>query len=231
MAQLTITYTAPNALTRRVRNPRVHSKKQVLQIAESIKEFGFTAPILMDAKGTIIAGHGRLEAAKLLGMRTVPTIRLDQMTEAQIRAYVIADNRLAENAGWDDALLALEFQELQALNLDFDLTVTGFDAADIDIRISSLAEDDDSLDDFPAVDTSCPPVSRLGDPPHSAAGDDWRRYNRNSGKRGSPPAGSIGTYANYIHPIHTPAERRRIRHHSTRPDGNAWRPNEARCQR
>ena len=87
------------------RNPRTHSEKQINQIANSIRQFGFTNPILIDSDLGVIAGHGRLEAAKLLGIGEVPTIRLDHMTEAQKRAYVIADNRLAENAGWDRELL------------------------------------------------------------------------------------------------------------------------------
>ena len=86
-------------------NPRTHSAKQVRQIAESIRQFGFNNPALVDQKDDVIAGHGRILAAKLLGMSEVPTIRLDQMTEAQKRAYIIADNRLAENAGWDRELL------------------------------------------------------------------------------------------------------------------------------
>ena len=98
------------ALRSYARNPRTHSPKQIGQIAESIRRFGFTNPILIDANRVVIAGHGRLEAAKLLGVRRVPTIRLDHMTEAEKRAYIIADNKLAENAGWDRELLALELQ-------------------------------------------------------------------------------------------------------------------------
>ncbi len=90
------------------RNPRTHSARQLGQIADSIRQFGFTNPVLIDAVGEVIAGHGRIKGAKLLGMAQVPTIRLDQMSKAQKRAYVLADNKLAENAGWDRALLALE---------------------------------------------------------------------------------------------------------------------------
>jgi ParB-like chromosome segregation protein Spo0J len=88
-------------------NPRTHSAKQLRQIADSIRRFGFTNPVLIDADRGVIAGHGRIAAARLLGIDSVPTIRLDQMTEAEKRAYVIADNKLAENAGWDRELLAL----------------------------------------------------------------------------------------------------------------------------
>ena len=108
MRDLAVVYRAIGELKAHARNPRTHSMKQIRQIAESIRRFGFTNPILIDAEDRIIAGHGRIEAAKLLGLSTVPTIRLDHLTEAQKRAYVIADNRLAELAGWDRELLALE---------------------------------------------------------------------------------------------------------------------------
>ena len=115
------------------RNPRTHSARQIRQIANSIRKFGFNNPILVDQNGGVIAGHGRILAAKLLGMSEVPTIRLDQMTEAQKCAYIIADNRLAENAGWDRELLALELSYITELEIDFDLTITGFETAEIDL--------------------------------------------------------------------------------------------------
>jgi len=90
-------------------NARTHTKHQIRQIAESIRKFGFTNPVLVDRKNRIIAGHGRVEAAKLLGMESVPTIRLEGLLEGQIRAYIIADNKLAENAGWDRSILAICF--------------------------------------------------------------------------------------------------------------------------
>ena len=105
------------------RNARKHSKKQVRQIATSIKEFGWTNPILIDKNGMVIAGHGRLEAAKLLGMSEVSVLRLDHLTREQIRAYVIADNRLAERSGWDQDILRLELGELA--ELDFDVRLAG----------------------------------------------------------------------------------------------------------
>lgn len=160
--KLHIVYLATSSLTPRQRNARTHTKQQIREIADSIKQFGFNNPILIDASAKVVAGHGRLEAAKLLGLASVPTIRLDQMTEVQIRAYVITDNRLAEKAGWSDQLLALELQELEALNLDFDLTVTGFDAPEIDRLISGLA-DDDLVDDVPPLNTQQPPVTQIGD--------------------------------------------------------------------
>lgn len=106
------------------RNSRTHSETQVAQVAASIREFGFTNPVLIDADGGIIAGHGRVLAARKLGLKTVPAIRIDYMTEAQKRAYVIADNKLALNAGWDDELLALELGDLK--DEGFDLSLTGF---------------------------------------------------------------------------------------------------------
>jgi len=129
------------------------------------RKFGFTNPILIDADGNVLAGHGRVLAAKLLGIEWVPTIRLDHMSEAQKRAYVLADNKLAENAGWDRELLALELQYLSELDLDFDLTITGFEAAEIDVLIQSLDDGGtyDEADEVPEIDQSVPPISRIGD--------------------------------------------------------------------
>ena len=111
------------------RNPRTHSDKQVAQIVASIKEFGWTNPVLVDEKGGIVAGHGRVLAAKRLGIEQVPCIELAGLTEAQKRAYVIADNKLALNAGWDEDLLRLELSDLKGL--DFDLDLIGFDEAEL----------------------------------------------------------------------------------------------------
>src|SRR5579872_607095 len=163
MAALKISYKDPSQLQPRTRNPRTHTAKQIKQIAASIKEFGFISPILTDGSDCIIAGHGRVEAAKLIGMSDVPTVRVDHLTAAQIRAYVIADNRLAENAGWDRELLTLELQEL-SVELNFDVTVTGFETAEIDLLISELNESaPDEADNIPEIDRSIPAVSRLGD--------------------------------------------------------------------
>jgi DNA modification methylase len=163
MAALKITYKDPGQLRPRARNPRTHTAKQIRQIAASIKEFGFINPILTDGADGIIAGHARAEAAKLIGMSDVPTVRVDRLTPAQIRAYVIADNRLAENAGWDRELLALELQEL-SVDLNFDVTVTGFEIAEIDLLISELNEGaPDDGDEVPEIDRSVPAVSRPGD--------------------------------------------------------------------
>lgn len=146
-------------------NPRTHTKKQVRQIARSIEVFGWTNPILIDGRGGVIAGHGRLEAAKLLGLERVPTIRLADMTVAQVRAYVIADNRLAELAGWDEALLAMELQGLGQMDLDFDIEITGFAMGEIDTLIAGLNGDEgaDEADRLPEVDDAEPPITQTGD--------------------------------------------------------------------
>jgi len=144
-------------------NARVHSKKQIHQIAASIREFGFTNPILIDQAEVIIAGHGRVEAARSLGLETVPTIRIEHLSDAQKRAYVIADNKVALNAGWDPEILAIEFQHLSGLDLEFDLEITGFETAEIDLLAdgSSKQPSDDPADWQPAVGTEI--VTRLGD--------------------------------------------------------------------
>jgi DNA modification methylase len=148
------------------RNPRTHSRKQIRQIADSIQEFGFCNPVLVDDNDQIIAGHGRVEAAKRLGMETVPTVRLSHLTEAQKRAYIIADNRLAELAHWDREILAIELQNLTAEDLDFDIEVVGFETGEIDVLIEELG-DGDKLDDeadlIPPVDDKGPAVTRPGD--------------------------------------------------------------------
>jgi DNA modification methylase len=163
VASLTITYKDPAQLKPRARNPRTHTAKQIRQIQASIKEFGFINPVLIDGTNGIIAGHGRVEAAKLVGMHDVPTVRVDHLTPTQIRAYVIADNKLAENAGWDRELLTLELQEL-SVELNFDVTVTGFETAEIDLLIEEFSEDtSDEADELPEIDRSIPAVTRLGD--------------------------------------------------------------------
>lgn len=164
MAELAIIYQPPAALKPRKTNPRTHSKAQLKQIVDSIHTFGFTNPVLVDEENGLIAGHGRVEAAKQLGLETIPTVCLTGMTEAQIRAYVIADNRLAENAGWDPELLAIELQYLADLDLDFDVTITGFSMPEVDVLIGGLdaqAQKPDPADAVPQI--TGPAVTRLGD--------------------------------------------------------------------
>jgi DNA modification methylase len=147
-------------------NPRRHSKKQVRQIADSIRVFGFNVPVLIDRDGNVIAGHGRLLAAERLGWTEVPTLCLDHLTPAQVRAFRIADNKLAENAEWDDRLLAQQLKDLSLIGLDFSLELTGFEMAEIDLRILSLDEPpepaDDPADAVPTVSPG-PAISKLGD--------------------------------------------------------------------
>ncbi|MGL4410207.1 MAG: ParB/Srx family N-terminal domain-containing protein [Zoogloea sp.] len=118
------------------RNARTHSEAQVAKIAASITEFGFTNPILVDSSDGIIAGHGRLLAAQLLGMAEVPVLVLDHLTDAQRRAYILADNRLALDAGWDEALLAEELAALQGEG--FDLELTGFEEDELDQLLADM---------------------------------------------------------------------------------------------
>ena len=133
------------------KNARTHSKKQVRQIADSIETFGFTNPVLIDAENRILAGHGRVAAAALLGMVTVPCLRFEQMSEAEKRAYVLADNKLAMNAGWDEDLLAEELGALLEMpDLTFDISVTGFSIAEIDNLIDAAEPEEpgDPADDI-----------------------------------------------------------------------------------
>lgn len=145
---LAIVYQPVERLAAYSHNARTHSKHQIGQIAASIKVFGFANPILVDRNNTIIAGHGRVEAAKLLGIEQVPTIRLEGLTEDQIRAYVVADNRLAEKAGWDKSTLAIELQHLLTIDSDLDVTVTGFEMPEIDLILSQVTVEPDRDDVF-----------------------------------------------------------------------------------
>ncbi len=146
-----------------LRNPRTHSKRQIKQIADSILRFGFTNPVIVDDDDGIVAGHGRVEAAKVAGLTEVPCLRFGNMTDADKRAYVIADNKLALNAGWDVEILASELQDL--MGLGFEVELTGFELPEIDILLSEAAEASNALqepaDDYPRPAEA--PVSRLGD--------------------------------------------------------------------
>ncbi len=148
------------------RNARIHSKKQINQIARSIERFGFTNPVLVSNDNEIIAGHGRVEAAKLLGQESVPTVCLSHLTAAQRKAYVIADNKLAQNAGWDRDVLAIELQGL--IDLDFDVEVTGFSLAEVDLLLDEAKESSPEAssgpeDEVPALAHSGSTVTRPGD--------------------------------------------------------------------
>ena len=129
------------------RNARTHSKKQIMQIAHSIERFGFTNPVLVSDDGEIIAGHGRVEAAKSLGIKAVPTLALSHLSEAERRAYVLADNKLALNAGWDKEMLAIELQAL--VDLEFDTELTGFSLAEVDLVLDEASNADPEGCDAP----------------------------------------------------------------------------------
>lgn len=159
---LTIKYKDPRKLKPRL-NPRTHTPRQIKQIAASITEFGFINPVLIDGADEIVAGHARVTAASSLGMTDIPTVRVDHLSPAQIRAYVIADNRLAEIAGWDRELLALELQEL-SVQPNFDVTITGFEMAEIDLLVSEASDrETDEADVVPEIDRATPAVTRPGD--------------------------------------------------------------------
>jgi DNA modification methylase len=163
-APLAVAYKSFEQLTPHQQNARTDSKHQIRQISESIRVFGFTNPVLIDANGQIIAGHGRVEATKLLGMQEVPTIVLDRLSEDQIRAYVIADNKLAENAGWDKEILAIELQYLMTLDcLDFDVTITGFEIPEIDVILEEADGQTSKEDEVPEPVLDQVPVTQSWD--------------------------------------------------------------------
>jgi hypothetical protein len=166
LAPRSIVYWAIDQLKPDPNNARRHSKKQIRQIANSIKAFGFNVPILIDRDGNVIAGHGRLLACRQLGITEVPTLCLDHLTPAQARVFMIADNRLTEIATWDDLLLAQQLKDLSLLGLDFSLELTGFEIGEIDLRIASLEDlpkhDDDPANILPELPAG-PPISKIGD--------------------------------------------------------------------
>ncbi len=163
MALKNINHLAIGDLTPWARNARTHSKKQIRQIADSIESFGFTNPVLIDERQTILAGHGRVEAAKLLGMREVPCLRLDHMTEKEKRAYVLADNKLALNAGWDEDLLAAELGALMSDDLEFDIGITGFSIPEIDGVMEAVAPEEPSDPEDDVLPAEAPARVRSGD--------------------------------------------------------------------
>jgi len=158
---LAIAYAPIATLKAHPSNARTHSTKQIRQISESIRAYGFTNPILIDKSKTIIAGHGRVAAAKLLGIGDVPTIRLEHLSPDQIRAYIIADNKLALNAGWDESILKVELQHLLNLDNEFDITLTGFEVPEIDIILQGELNEDP--DDAQELLDAGEVVTRLGD--------------------------------------------------------------------
>jgi len=166
MGELRIEYVAIERLTLDSRNPRVHSDRQIKQIARSIKAFRFNVPVLVDQDDNLLVGHGRIYAAQRLGFRQIPVIRLEHLTQEQARAFSIADNRLSETSTWDDQLLGEVLRDLASVELDFDLEATGFTMGEIDLRIEGLslstADNPDPADELPAA-LNQTPVSQPGD--------------------------------------------------------------------
>lgn len=161
-----IEFASPSTLNDDPRNTRTHAKKQIAQIMGSIERFGFNCPVIVRQDGTILAGHGRVSAAKQLGLETIPIIRVEHLSEAECRAFMIADNKIAANAGWDFELLASELEGL--LDLDFDVTLTGFSPTEIDLAISAAHEAKASGPASVEVENEIPeppdtPVTRRGD--------------------------------------------------------------------
>jgi ParB-like chromosome segregation protein Spo0J len=165
---LKIVYRAVNELKLDPANSRRHSRKQIRQVANSIRTFGFIVPVLIDRDGRVLAGHGRLLACRELGITEAPTLCIEHLTPAQARAFTIADNRLTEIATWDDKLLAEQLKELSLVDLDFSIEVIGFEMGEIDLRIASLEDAPDPADDPADAILELPPR-----PPVSKRGDLW----------------------------------------------------------
>lgn len=161
--KLKLTYRPTADLKPAPGNARRHSAKQISQIADSIRTFGFAAPLLVDQNGEVIAGHGRLAAAKQIGMTSVPAVEIGHLSEAQVRALRIADNRLTELSSWDETALKTEFEILSKMDLSFDLIVTGFEAPEIDLVLAGGTDDADEP----------PPSPPLADQAVSRRGDIW----------------------------------------------------------
>ena len=160
-SRLAVTYRAISDLIPDPRNARTHPKRQIDQLKASIAAFGFTNPILADPKGNIIAGHGRLQAARAMGLAEVPVITLSGLSETQKRALRIADNKIALNAGWDLEILQQELGELASIDVDIDPTLTGFSTGEIDVILSSAEDPDDEV---------IPPLPAT---PRTKPGDIW----------------------------------------------------------
>src|ERR1700722_14064509 len=140
LIEVQIEYRAVAELILDSRNPRQHSQRQVNQLADSIREFGFVMPVVADGRGQVIIGHGRVLAAKKLRMPRIPVVEIRHLSEAQLKALRIADNKLAQNSHWDERLLGENLLELKGLDRDFDLSITGFSLPEIDLAIQNLSE-------------------------------------------------------------------------------------------
>jgi hypothetical protein len=208
IGRLSIEYVPRAFLKRNPQNPRRHSTRQIRQIARSIETFGFIFPLAIDAHGTIIVGHGRDAAAELLGLVEVPTIRVEHLSDAQKRAFMIADNRLTENSDWNEDLLAQQFCELSVMDLSFELEVTGFEVPEIDLLIEASVEPQaDKLDpaDAPPPPAMKAATSRVGDVwilgrhrivcGDATNPDEWLTF------RGFIVSDFFGRYGDYMHDV------------------------------
>jgi len=164
MRILAITYRDPQSLKPSPTNSRAHSNKQIRQVARSIRSFGFLTPVLIDADDVIVVGHCRTEAAKSLGLDAIPTVRVEHLTDAQKRAFMIADNRLGDLSSFDERKLAIELEQLQVLDLDFEITDTGFEIGEVDRLIRDFHEQpQDDPADLPVDPQQVRKVARRGD--------------------------------------------------------------------
>ena len=161
--QLSVTYLPPGTLHDDPKNPRLHSEKQLRQLERSLSTFGFLVPILIDADAKIVAGHGRVQAARRLKLETIPTIQVSHLTDAQRAAFALADNKLAENSTWDDRLLGEQLKILSELDLDFSLETIGFEMAEIDLLIESAEGSDISAPQEEIEATLQEPITVTGD--------------------------------------------------------------------
>jgi len=163
LAKIVVTYKSPDQLSIPAKSLRVHTPRQIKKIGRSLSVFGFLIPIVIDEAGCVLVGVGRLSAARDLGFIEVPTIQVTHLSEAQKKAFAIAENRLAEIGKWDDKVLAEQLAELSLINLDFDIEVTGFEVAEIDLRIESLNLDFDGPLDVLPEPLAGQPISQTGD--------------------------------------------------------------------
>jgi DNA modification methylase len=162
LIEIQIEYRAVGDLALDARNPRQHSQRQINQIADSIREFGFVMPVVIDDTGQVVIGHGRVLAAKKLGMPRIPVVEIKHLSKAQLKALRIADNKLAQHAHWDERLLGENFLEIKELDIEFDLAVTGYSLPEIDLTLQKLDEGEIGVQDEPDAITGVP-VCQLGD--------------------------------------------------------------------
>ena len=167
-ARISVRWLPVESLTPDPENARVHGPRQIARIADSIAAFGFNVPIVIDGKGAVLAGHGRVLAARRLGLSEVPTIALEHLSQAERRAFMIADNRLAELASWDDRRLGVELEALKSLDLDFSIEATGFELEEIELKIDPRIKSGGSRAPGKRPAAASPKASPVAQP-----GDEW----------------------------------------------------------